>query len=92
MNIYVFEGGVMPKTIEDIRELLGTELFRKGIAKKFIVINDDVFCRELYSCGMQIEKKINNHYKDIPLGMCLSVEKQTLTHLCISLEMQPKGT
>jgi hypothetical protein len=31
----------MAKSIEEIKELLATELFRKGVAKKHIVVNKD---------------------------------------------------
>ncbi|KAA6337666.1 hypothetical protein EZS27_014262 [termite gut metagenome] len=42
----------MAKTIEEIKELLATELFRKRIVKKYIVVNDDLrlLTNILYYC------------------------------------------
>jgi hypothetical protein len=31
----------MPKTTEDIKELLASELFRKGVAKNYVIVNND---------------------------------------------------
>lgn len=39
----------MAKTPEEVKELLSTELFKKGIKDKHIVINDDMFSIK-YNC------------------------------------------
>jgi type I restriction enzyme M protein len=49
----------MAKTIEDIKELLATELFRKGIAKKYIVVNDDITTIH-YNCKSKTKRRLQN--------------------------------
>ena len=49
----------MAKNIDEIRELLVTELFRIGIAKKYIVVNDD--CTSVqYNCKNQTKRRLQN--------------------------------
>jgi type I restriction enzyme M protein len=49
----------MPKTTEDIKELLATELFRKGIAKQYIVVSDD--CTTIYyNCKNKRKRSLTN--------------------------------
>jgi type I restriction enzyme M protein len=49
----------MAKTIEEIKELLAMELFRKGIAKKHIVVNDD-FTTIHYNCKSKTKRRLQN--------------------------------
>ncbi|MDR2138030.1 MAG: hypothetical protein LBP50_00525, partial [Tannerella sp.] len=49
----------MAKTTEEIKELLATELFRKGIAKKYIVVNDD-YTMIQYNCKNQTRRKLSD--------------------------------
>ena len=49
----------MAKTIDEIRELLATELFRKGIAKKYIVVNDEGTSIQ-YNCKNQTKRRLQN--------------------------------
>ena len=49
----------MPKTLDEIRELLGSELFRKGVTKRFIVINDEL-TQITYNCKNQTKRRLNN--------------------------------
>ena len=49
----------MAKSIDEIRELLATELFRTGIAKKYIVVNDD-YTSVLYNCKNQTKRRLQN--------------------------------
>lgn len=49
----------MAKTIEDIKELLATDLFKKGVAKKYIIVNDD-FTTIHYNCKNKIKRRLQN--------------------------------
>lgn len=49
----------MAKTSDEIRELLSTELFRKGVDEKYIVISDDrVFI--YYNCKNKAKRRLQN--------------------------------
>lgn len=49
----------MAKSTEEIKELLATELFLKGIAKKYIVVNDDCTTVQ-YNCKNQTKRRLQN--------------------------------
>lgn len=49
----------MAKTVEEIKELLSTELFQKGIAKKHIVVNSDCTTVQ-YNCKNQTKRRLQN--------------------------------
>jgi type I restriction enzyme M protein len=49
----------MAKTIDEIKELLKSELFRKGIDKKHIVISDD-FTTIHYNCKNKTKRRLQN--------------------------------
>ena len=54
----------MPKTIEDVKELLATELFRKGIAKKYIIIESggEILSQFTiqYNCKNKTKRRLQN--------------------------------
>jgi len=49
----------MAKTTEDIKELLATELFKKGAAKKHIVVSDD-YTTIQYNCKNKTKRRLAN--------------------------------
>ncbi|KAA6338983.1 hypothetical protein EZS27_013063 [termite gut metagenome] len=49
----------MAKTTDEIKELLATDLFRKGIAKKYIVVNDD-YTTIHYNCKNKTKRRLQN--------------------------------
>lgn len=49
----------MAKTVEEIKELLATELFQKGIAKKHIIVNND-YTTVQYNCKNQTKRRLQN--------------------------------
>jgi len=49
----------MVRTIEEIKELLSTDLFKKGIVNKYIDVNND-FTSIKYNCKNQTKRKIQN--------------------------------
>lgn len=49
----------MAKTSEEIKDLLATELFQKGIAKKHIVVNSDCTTMQ-YNCKNQTKRRLQN--------------------------------
>ncbi|MDR3327273.1 MAG: N-6 DNA methylase [Prevotellaceae bacterium] len=49
----------MAKTTEEIKELLATELFRNGIAKKYIVVNEDSTII-YYNCKNRAKRRLQN--------------------------------
>ncbi|KAA6304131.1 hypothetical protein EZS27_044226, partial [termite gut metagenome] len=49
----------MVKTAEEVKELVTAELFRKGIAKKYIVVNDE-FTTIHYNCKNKTKRRLQN--------------------------------
>ena len=49
----------MPKSIEEIKVLISTDLFKKGIAKKYVNIGDDQITIQ-YNCKNQAKRKLSN--------------------------------
>jgi type I restriction enzyme M protein len=49
----------MAKTTDEIRELLASELFRKGIAKKHTTVNDD-YTTIHYNCKNKTKRRLQN--------------------------------
>ena len=49
----------MAKTVEEIKDLLATELFKKGITKKYIVVNDD-YTTIQYNCKNKTKRRLAN--------------------------------
>jgi len=49
----------MAKTIDEIKELIATELFQKGIAQNYIVLSDD-YSKIYYNCKNKAKRKLQN--------------------------------
>ena len=49
----------MAKTLDEIRELLSTGLFRKGVDKKYIIISDDL-TTIFYNCKNKAKRRLQN--------------------------------
>jgi type I restriction enzyme M protein len=49
----------MAKTIDEIKELLATNLFRKGIAKKYVIVSNDYTAIQ-YNCKNKTKRRLAN--------------------------------
>jgi type I restriction enzyme M protein len=49
----------MAKTTDEIKEFLAFEIFRKGIAKKYIVVSDDL-ATIYYNCKNKAKRRLQN--------------------------------